>query len=53
MENTFQRKFELEKILKLVHLAEKLKTSLRHGITSVGKRESIADHCWRLSLLVT
>ena len=32
-------------------LAERLKCSPRHAWTSTGRRESVAEHCWRLALL--
>lgn len=38
-------------LLRFAHLAEKLKTTLRHGWASDGRRESVAEHSWRLSLL--
>ena len=37
--------------LKVVHLAEKLKCNTRHCYTSSGRRESVAEHSWRLSLM--
>ena len=37
--------------LKVVHLAEKLKCNTRHSCTSSGRRESVAEHSWRLSLM--
>ncbi|MGM9635445.1 MAG: HD family hydrolase [Candidatus Avispirillum sp.] len=37
--------------LKVVHLAEKLKCNTRHSYTSSGRRESVAEHSWRLSLM--
>ena len=39
-------------ILQFLHLAEKLKSTLRHGWTSTGRQESVAEHSWRLSLMV-
>jgi putative hydrolases of HD superfamily len=39
-------------LLQLVHAAERLKFTLRHGWTSNGRQESVADHSWRLSLMV-
>ena len=38
-------------LLKVVHLAEKLKCNTRHCYTSSGRRESVAEHSWRLSLM--
>lgn len=39
-------------LLAFIHLAEKLKTEKRNGHTSNGNPESVADHCWRVSLMV-
>ncbi len=39
------------KILKFLHQAEKLKTLLRHSWLSSGRRESVAEHTWRLLLM--
>lgn len=38
-------------LLKFIHMAEGLKNELRNGHTSNGKRESVADHTWRISLM--
>lgn len=35
----------------MLHLAEKLKCNTRHSYTSSGRRESVAEHSWRLSLM--
>jgi putative hydrolases of HD superfamily len=43
---------ELTLLLKFIHLSEGLKNELRNGHTSNGKRESVADHTWRISLMV-
>lgn len=42
---------EVKKYLDLVHLAENLKNSTRHCKTSSGRDESVAEHCWRISLM--
>ncbi|GAB4192605.1 MAG: HD domain-containing protein [Simkaniaceae bacterium] len=42
----------IKNILNFVHLCESLKIQLRYGIKSDGNRESIAEHSWRLALLV-
>jgi len=42
----------INKIIKFLHLAEKLKYELRHGWTSSGRQESVADHSWRVALLL-
>lgn len=40
-----------EKLLEVMHTAEKLKDTMRHCYTSAGRRESVGEHSWRLSLL--
>jgi putative hydrolase of HD superfamily len=42
----------LEGIIAFVQAAEKLKDTLRSGITSQGRAESTAEHSWRLCLMV-
>ena len=42
---------EISKYLETVHLAERLKDAARHCYTSGGKRESVAEHSWRISLM--
>ena len=37
-------------LLEILNVAEKLKCVTRHSDTSNGRRESVAEHCWRLSL---
>lgn len=39
-------------LLTLLHTAEKLKDTTRHCDTSGGRRESVAEHSWRLTLMV-
>lgn len=41
----------LKDILKFLHEAEKLKTLLRHSWLSSGRRESVAEHSWRMALM--
>ena len=38
-------------LLALLHTAEKLKDTTRHCDTSGGRRESVAEHSWRLTLM--
>ena len=38
-------------LLTLLHTAEKLKDTTRHCDTSGGRRESVAEHSWRLTLM--
>jgi putative hydrolase of HD superfamily len=43
---------KISQIMAIVGLAEKLKCVLRHSWTSDGRHESVAEHTWRLSLMV-
>jgi putative hydrolases of HD superfamily len=48
-------KFNLNKtsnILHFLHMAERLKDEMRHSWTSTGRQESVAEHSWRLALMV-
>ena len=38
-------------LMKALHTAEQLKDTLRHCDTSGGRRESVAEHSWRVSLM--
>ena len=42
---------ELAGVLDFLRAAEALKTAERSGWTSAGKRESVAEHTWRLCLM--
>jgi len=42
---------ELNRILKFLHFANNLKYELRHSWGTDGRRESVAEHCWRISLM--
>lgn len=42
---------KLHAIMDFLHLAEKLKFELRHSWLSNGRRESVAEHSWRLALM--
>ncbi|MCR8842079.1 HD domain-containing protein [Paenibacillus sp. SC116] len=42
---------QLRNVLELIKLGEKLKMELRHGWLSNGRRESVAEHTWRLALM--
>ncbi len=37
--------------LDILHIAEKLKDTLRHCTTTNRRTESVAEHCWRVSLM--
>lgn len=40
-----------EQVLKFLHVIEKLKCNTRHSWTSSGRRESVAEHSFRLAVL--
>lgn len=42
---------EPKTLLTILHQAEKLKCVTRHCDTSTGRRESVAEHSWRLALM--
>ena len=42
---------EIRTYLDLMHTLEKLKCTPRHSWTSSGRRESVAEHSWRLALM--
>lgn len=37
--------------LEIIHTSEKLKDTMRHCYTSQGRRESVAEHSWRITLM--
>ncbi len=39
-----------ERLIELMAQLEKLKCAERHSWTTSGRRESVAEHCWRLAL---
>ena len=41
----------VQDLMKALHTAERLKDTLRHCDTSGGRRESVAEHSWRVSLM--
>ena len=41
---------EAKELLRVLHTAERLKYETRHCYTSGGRRESVAEHSWRLAL---
>ena len=45
-------KEQLRQVLEVLTLAEKLKYELRHSWLSNGRQESVAEHTWRMSLMV-
>lgn len=42
---------DVHTLLDTLHLAEKLKDTMRHCYTSKGRRESVAEHSWRVVLM--
>ena len=42
---------EIDKLMETMALAQRLKDNTRHSWTAGGRRESVAEHCWRLVLL--
>lgn len=44
-------KLEAKKILEFLHIAENLKKLIRHSWLSDGRRESVAEHTWRMSFM--
>lgn len=41
---------DAQKLLEILHIAERLKDTPRHCYTSQGRHESVAEHSWRLCL---
>ena len=42
---------EARALLDALHVAERLKDTMRHCYTSGGRRESVAEHSWRIALM--
>lgn len=42
---------EPEKLIEILAVAERLKDATRHCYTSGGRRESVAEHSWRITLM--
>jgi putative hydrolases of HD superfamily len=42
---------KITSIIKILTLAERLKFELRHSYMSDGRKESVAEHCWCMSLM--
>lgn len=42
---------EPARLLEILSTAEKLKCVTRHCVTSTGRPESVAEHCWRLAFM--
>jgi len=41
---------QARKLIEFLSIIEKLKCNTRHSWTSSGRRESVAEHCWRLAV---
>src|SRR5687768_16282451 len=41
----------IQTIIKVLKLAERLKFELRHSYTSNGRRENVGEHTWRMALM--
>ena len=41
----------IDLFISIMDNAEKLKNTLRHSVTSEGRPESVAEHCWRHALM--
>lgn len=52
MNNFHSNESDIENLLQVLNLAGKLKTTLRSSLVSQGRKESVADHSWRVALLV-
>lgn len=42
---------DAKQFLEILHVAERLKNTIRHCTTSTGRPESVAEHSWRISLM--
>lgn len=42
---------EARKLIETLKTAERLKDTVRHCYTSRGRRESVAEHCWMMTLM--
>lgn len=40
-----------KELMNFLHIIEKLKCNTRHSDTSTGRRESVAEHSWRLAVM--
>ena len=45
------KSMETREFLEILHVAERLKDTMRHCTTTKGRRESVAEHSWRVSLM--
>ena len=42
---------DIQRILGVLRLAERLKSELRHSWLSSGRQESVAEHTWQMALM--
>lgn len=42
---------KIQEFLDVMHVAERLKDAVRHGHSSGGRPESVAEHSWRITLM--
>ncbi len=42
---------EIQQFLDVMHVTERLKDAVRHSYSSGGRRESVAEHSWRITLM--
>lgn len=42
---------DARKLLEILHVTERLKNTMRHSWTSQGRRESVAEHSWRMVVM--
>lgn len=52
MDTTTNLETDLTQILRFLGIAERLKFELRHSWLSNGRQESVAEHTWRVSLML-
>lgn len=45
------RLMNADKLMDILHVAERLKDTTRHCYTSGGRHESVAEHSWRIALM--
>ena len=46
-----KRAVKARKLIEIMSIAERLKDAERHCLTSGGRRESVAEHSWRMTLM--
>lgn len=51
MDNQTATKIDPQTLVDFMGVLEKLKCNTRHSWTSSGRHESVAEHCWRISIM--